>query len=470
MIDRHTAKSPAFIYRLNRGSGGDLSIKGKRLAVVLGGCLASYLAAPSALAETLAETYQLAHASDPKFRAAQADARASGTAIDQARAGFLPVIKLEVEQSTTQQKIVSSNNPVIGVGQTSYPTSNQTLSLTQAIYRKEVFERFAQSKSVVRQSVLTLQAAEQDLLLRTTAAYLSVLAATDSLSLAAAERKALSLALDLAQEELKMGLGTITSQYDASARFAITQAREIEAANRLRDAKQSLQEITGKAIESYQSMRPDFPLFRPDPENEETWVQAALDQNLGLRARQEAVTIANQEVSRQKAGHYPSLDAVLNFNRRDTGSTLFGGGSNVQTADVLLRLNVPLYEGGLTSAVISEARFRLERTQDELEQERRAVERAARAAYQGVLSGIGLIRAIGQSVVSQEGAVEAKSIGLKAGVYTTLAVLDAQRDLYMVKRDHAQSRYDFLMNALKLKQAAGTLSETDLMDIYAALQ
>jgi outer membrane protein len=470
MIDRHTVKKLGFFNRLCKDFDGGFLIPSRRFAVILGGSVASLLIAPQAQAETLAETYQLAHASDPKFRAAQADARASGTAIDQARAGFLPVVKLDLEQSTTRQKIVSSENPVIGVGQTSYPTSSQTISLTQPIYRKDAFERFAQSKSVVRQSELTLLAAEQDLLLRTTAAYLSVLAANDSLALAVAERESLGLALDLAREELKMGLGTITSQHDASARFAVTQAREIEAANKLRDAKQSLREITGKAIESYQSMRSDFPLAKPVPENEETWVQAALDQNASLRARQEAVTIASQEVDRLTSAHYPTLDMVLSFNRRDTGSTLFGGGSNVQTTDALLRLNVPLYEGGLTSSVISEARFRLERTQDELEQERRAVERATRAAYQGVLSGIGLIRAVGQSVASQERAVEAKGIGLKAGVYTMLAVLDAQRDLYIAKRDHAQSRYDFLMNALKLKQAAGTLSETDLLDVYAALQ
>jgi outer membrane protein len=470
MTARRTEKKTAFINHLCRDFDDGFLTRGRRLAVALGGSLACLLLAPGALAETLAEAYQLAHASDPKFRAAQADARASGTAIDQARAGFLPAIKLDVEQSTTNQKIVSSNNPVFGVGQTSYPTSNQTLSLTQTLYRKEIFERYAQSKAVVRQSVLTLAAAEQDLLLRTTAAYLSVLAANDGLSLVKAEGEALGLALDLAREELKAGLGTITSQYDASARFAVNQAREIEATNKLRDAKQSLQEITGQAIESFQSMRPEFALFKPDPQNEETWVLAAMDQNLSLRARQEAVTIARQEVSRQTAGHYPSLEAVLSFNRRDTGSTLFGGGSNVQTADVLLRLSVPLYEGGLTSAVISEAAFRLEKTQDELEQERRAVERAARAAYQGVLSGIGLIGAIGQSVLSQESALEAKGIGLKAGIYTMVAVLDAQRDLYIAKRDHAQARYDFLMNALKLKQAAGTLSEPDLRDIYAALQ
>jgi outer membrane protein len=432
--------------------------------------LATVLLAGHSHSETLLESYQLAHSSDPKFRAAQADYRASATGIEQARAGYRPVVKFEMEQTTTDQEILSSKNPVFGAGRTTFDTTNQTLSITQAIYRKDVLVRMAQSEAVVRQAELTVLASEQDLLLRTTSAYLSVLAAKDSLALAAAEREALGRALDLAQEKLQMGLGTITAKHDAAARFAVTQAREIEAGSKLQDAIQSLREITGKNMASFESMRAEFALPRPDPEDEESWVQTATDQNLTLRARREALTVAGQEVKRQSSGHYPSLNLVLSQNRRDAGSTLFGGGSNVQTTDVTMRLTVPLYEGGLTSAVIREATHRLERAQEDMELEHRTVDRATRAAYQGSLNGIRLIHALAQSEVSQASALEAKNVGFKAGIYTMLAVLDAQRDLYIAKRDHAQSRYDYLLNVLKLKQAAGTLSESDLLSVHAALQ
>lgn len=441
-----------------------------RPCVLLAAVCASLLLAPMAGAETLLEVYQLAHASDPKYRAARNDASASGTAIDQARAGFRPVIKFESEWMRTRQHILSSNNPVFGAGQTQFPTTTHTLSLTQPIFRKDVIERYAQAQAVVRQAEFTVLAAEQDLLLRMTAAYLSVLAAQDSLALAVAEREALGRALELAREKLQMGLGTITVQYDAQARFAVTQAREIEAQNKLLDAKQGLREITGKNIETYQSMREKFALAKPDPLNQQAWVQAAMDQNLALRARREAVVIARQEVARVDAAHYPSVNLVLAHNRRDSGSTLFGGGSDVATTDLKLLLTVPLYEGGLTSAVVREAVFRLQRAQDELDQEERALERATRLAYQAAISGVGLVDATGQSVLAQASALEARDTGYKAGIYTLLAVLDAQRDLYIAKRDHAQSRYDALLNFLKLKQAAGTLAESDLVTVYAALQ
>ncbi|HEY6967051.1 MAG TPA: TolC family outer membrane protein [Burkholderiales bacterium] len=437
---------------------------------LVAGAMAVGLLPALAQGESLMEAYKLAQQSDPKFRAAQADYRASGTAIDQARAGFLPQVKLDVENWETRQRVISSKNPIFGAGVTTFPTQNNTLSLTQPIFRKDVIERFGQAKSVVKVAEYTLLAAEQDLQLRTAAAYLVVLAAADNVAYARAEREAIGKLLDLARERLKGGLGTITAQHDALARFSVAKAREIEAEYRLRDARQGLAEITGRMIERLQTLREEFPLQTPQPPVVERWLESAFDNNLGLRAKRESVEVAKQEVERQRAGHYPSLNLLVNHNRRDAGSTLFGGGSDVETTDVILRLSVPIFEGGLTSAVTQEAAFRYQKSLEDAEQERRAVERTTRAAFDGAISGVGLVEALKQSVISQESAVESKDTGYRSGLFTILPVLDAQRDLYLARRDYAQSRYDYLFNRLKLKQAAGTLSEADLVSISAALQ
>ncbi len=441
-----------------------------RLVQILASVFGALLLPSSVWSETLEEAYRLAYQNDPKYRAVQAETKASGMAIDQARAGFLPTVKYEWDQSDTRQRIIESQNPIFGAGVTNFPTDSRTLSINQPIFRREVIARFEQAKAVVKQAEYTLLAAEQDLLLRTTAAYLSVLAATDSLALAVAEREAVSKVLDLARERLKMGTGTITNQYDAAARFAVTQAREVEAQNKLGDARQALREITGRLIHNVQALRPEFTLEKPVPTDVDRWVESALDQNLMLRARREAVDVARQEIERQRAGHFPSLNLLLNQNRRDAGSTLFGGGSIVETSDVMLRLSIPIFEGGLTSAVTQEAVYRYQKSREELEQEHRAIERATRAAYDGTLSGVKLVQALKQSVVSQESALEMRLEGFRSGLFSFLPVLDTQRDLYLAKRDYAQSRYEYLLYRLRLKQAAGTLSEADLVGIGAALQ
>jgi len=438
-------------------------------SIVACACLGAAVSVP-ARAQSLLEAYRLALQNDPKFRAVQAETRASSTALDQARAGFMPTLKMDFDRTETRQRINSSQNPIFGAGVTTFPTVSRTVSLNQPIFRKDVIERFAQAKAIVRQAEFTALAAEQDLLLRTTASYLVVLASADSVALARAERQAVGKALDLAREKLSMGLGTITNQHDAAARFAVTQARELESENRLRDARQGLREITGKLFDKMQELRSEIPLALPEPAVVERWLESAQQHNLLLRARREAVEVARQEVERQRAGHYPSVNVLLNHNKRDAGSTLFGGGSEVETTDLTLRLSVPIFEGGLTSAVTREAAHRYQKSLEELEQEHRSVERTTRAAYDGTLGGVSLVRALRQAVVSQESALQAKDEGFRAGLNTLLPVLDSQRDLYIALRDYAQSRYDYLFNRLRLKQAAGTLSEADLVSVGAALQ
>jgi outer membrane protein len=73
-------------------------------------------------------------------------------------------------------------------------------------------------------------------------------------------------------------------------------------------------------------------------------------------------------------------------------------------------------------------------------------------------------------VVAQQSALQAKEEGFKSGLFTLSPVLDAQRDLFLAKRDYAQARYDYLLYRLRLKQAVGTLSDADLTAIYAALE
>jgi len=161
---------------------------------------------------------------------------------------------------------------------------------------------------------------------------------------------------------------------------------------------------------------------------------------------------------------------VLSHNRRDAGSTLFGGGSDVETSDATFRLTIPIFEGGLTSTVTKEAVFRHQKSQEEFEQERRAVERATRAFYDGTVGGVKMVGALKQSVIAQQSALDAKVEGYRSGLFALLPVLDAQRDLYLAKRDFAQARYDYLLSRLRLKQLAGTLAEIDLVHVGAALQ
>lgn len=440
-----------------------------RLSVVLLLSMGLGVRAGGVGAESLLDVYQMALGGDPRLAAARYEHEATESTVKQARAGLLPRVAFEVDKTDEQQNIISSRNAVIGAGKSRFNIDAYTLTITQPIFRLGAWERLAQTEAGVKQAFALRTASEQSLMVRVATAYLGVLAAKDNLEFSSAEREAVGKQLQLAEERVKRGLAAQGTVHDARARYAQVSAREIEARNVLDDARQGLREIIGSELGSYKAVREDIPLRQPEPANIEKWVETALNQNLALEARRQAGEVALREVQKQRAGHYPTLDLVATRTNREQGGSMFGGGSHIETTDLSLKLNVPIYEGGGTSALTQEAVSRHLKSQQELEQERRAVERQTRAAFQGVISGASQVEALKQGVVAQKSAMEVKQESYKAGLVTVLAVLDAQRDLYMAKRDYAKARYDYLLYRLRLKQAVGTLAESDLEEVNRLL-
>jgi outer membrane protein len=419
----------------------------------------------SVAAADLVEVYAKARQSDPRFLATMHELRAVEAEVDQARAGLLPTIAIDYSKTKAKQNILSADNSVYATGTSSFPITDTSLSLTQPVFRLSAWRNFDKAKASVRQAAATYAASEQDLMVRTAAAYLDVLAARDAVGFAQAERQSIKEQFELVQGKYKSGQSTVVNLRDAEARLAIKEADIVAAQNDLSDKVQALGEIIGKSSDDLAPLKADLKPVAPAPSDEEQWVQTSLTQNLLLQAREQAVEVAQQEVLKQKAGYYPTVDLSWMTDRKNTGGSLFGGGSNVRENDLTFRVHVPLYEGGATQAVTTAAARRHESALDDRERDRRQVERQARAAYQGVVGGSVRISALTQSVTSLEQARQLKTEGYKSGLQTILAVLDAERDLYAAKRDLAKARYDYLRNTLKLKQAAGSLGETDLASV-----
>jgi len=427
--------------------------------------IVSILLSGAVNAANLLDVYKLAYDNDARFQAVQFQYKIANEVLPQAKAGLLPDVAFAAERIHTEQEIVSSDNTVLGSGETDFPTTDLTLSLTQPVFRYDSWIGYQQAKSAVKQADIELSAAFQQLIFDVAGAYFAVLTAKDNLEFARVEKAAVGKQLENAISRAKTGVARITDVYDAEARFSISESREVEAENALDDSYQALQEFTGQYITQLAAVQESMPLVSPEPADPGQWTEKALTQNLALEARTISLDIATQEIKRQRAGHMPTLDLVATRNRRDTEGSLFGGGSEVDTTDYLLRFNLPIYQGGSVNSKMRVAYNEREKSMSELEAERRLVVRETHAAYLGVLSGIKKVEALKKSIIAQEKTLEVKTAGVRAGVNTLLELLDAQRDLYFAQRDYSKARYDYLLSNLKLKQATGSLSITDLEQI-----
>ncbi|NLC71634.1 MAG: TolC family outer membrane protein [Desulfuromonadaceae bacterium] len=418
---------------------------------------------PSALsAAGLMDVYDLANQNDPQLQSIYFQTQAIKEGRRQAIARLLPTIAGSAGYSQTDQDIKSSDNTVFGVGKTDFNTTTYGLSLSQPVFRWDLFVGLWQSKAENLRAEAELVVAQQDLMVRVADLYLQALAAKDRLDCARVEQAAVAKHLELAKGRQEMGLIPITDLHDAMARMAITQAETIQAQNALDDALQALAEVTGEPIEKLMNLQDEITLASPEPADSEEWVKGALERNPSIQLQKKAVEVARYEVKRQRAGHYPSVDLVGSFGNEETEGSLFGGGSEVETTEIGVQLNVPIFQGGLINSKVRQAAHQLSSVRQELKRQERAVARDARSAYLGVYTALSRIDALQQSVVSNRLALEAKKEGFMSGLYTSLNVLDAERDLSLVILDFAQARYEYILNSLKLKRSVGSLSVDDL--------
>ena len=428
-----------------------------RYGPVLLCCLLLVTGAPTR-ADDLVSVYQLALDADPQYLAAVEAHKAALEVAPQSRAALLPDIAITGD--------VSRNRfDPRGSGDTSYST-NQTYSvgLRQALYQRERFIQLEQADSRVAQADAELLAAQQDLLLRAATRYFLVLGAQDNLAFVEADKEAIARTLEQAQQRFEVGLAAITDTLEAQARYDIAVSDAINADRLLDDTKEALRELTGELPVAPEVLKAEIPLLAPEPADRDAWIAAAVEQNPLVLATRAATAVAKQEIQVQNSGHYPSVDIVADYSYRDTE---FGGFTPLERNDsaIGLQMNLPLYQGGLVSSQTRQSRYQYNQAREEQEKQRRATERQTRDNYRGIISGISKVEALQHAVLSNEKAVEAAEAGFEVGTRAVVDVLDAQRELLRTRRDHARSRYDYLLDTLRLKQAAGILHETDLVQI-----
>lgn len=413
-------------------------------------------------AEDLMDLYKVAVVADPQLQAAHYDHAAGAELVTQAWAGYRPTASIDYDSVDTTQNIVSSDNTVFQAGSTSFPTTTWTLNITQPIFRYANYLRIGQAKAELKQADAELVQAQQELLLRLSETYLGSLAAADDLSFLQAELSAAKQQLEVASGREHAAIGRAVDRYDAEARMASVEADYAEAELALRDSQEALYEVIGREPLSLATLKGEIDLQLPEPANDEHWTTAAMTNNPALVVQRHAVDVARREISRQNAGHFPTLDAVYRNTNQETQGTLFGGGSEVETEEMMLRFNLPLYAGGSVSSKKRESVARYHSAEQELTRLLRESRRQSREAYWGVVNAVKRVTALNKAVAAQQATLDLRRAAYQSGLETALSVLDAERDFYSARRDLAQAKYDYLLNGLRLKAQVGILTQDDL--------
>ena len=444
----------------------------KTLSLMMAGTLAAGLTG-AAWGADLLSVYRDAVAYDAQFAAARAAVEAGREKLPQGRAGLLPTVGFSSNTTWNRQSTSVRATPPTTTD-TYYNNTGWGVSLTQPLFRWQNWVAYTQSELAVAQAEAQFSLAKQDLIVRAAQAYFDVLLAQDTLATARAQKVAIAEQLESAKRNFEVGTATITDTHEAQARFDLTSAQEIAAENDLAVKRQALRAVIGKEPEGLKNLRQGVQLMRPQPDDIGKWVEMAETSSTSVQIYQALFEIAQREVEKQRAGHYPTLDLVANRSRSSaTGSYALGAvrpGSDTDVNSVGLQLTIPIFAGGAVASKDREAVALKEKASADLDNARRGAALNARQAYLGVTSGLAQVRAYEAAMTSSQSALDSNKLGYEVGVRINIDVLNAQSQLYDTKQKLAKARLDTLGALLKLKASAGTLSEDDVAAINTLLE
>ncbi len=439
------------------------------LAVLIG-----TLFATSAAADDLLQLYREARQQDSTLASAKAAWQATQEKIPQAQAGLLPTVSVA---GSTTYTILDSTTAAYLPGFTkvtqvnSNVALNATVSASQPLYRRQNNIVLDQAKVQVAQSTYVLQSADQDLALRLAQAYFDVLLAQDTLAFVGSQKAATAESLAQAKRNFEVGTATITDTNDAQARYDLIVALEIATVNDIEIKRRAIEVIIGRAAPALKPLMSNPPLETPAPDNLDAWASKAEQGNLSILVANASLDIANLEVDRNRAAKAPVVDLIGSYGHGEfAGLSTAYPGTSLRQGIIGIQLSMPLYTGGLIDSRVREALASQDRARQDLEAAKRSAAQSARTSFLNVSNGIAQVKALEQAVVSAGVALASSQLGMEVGVRTNVDVLNAQQQVFSARRDLASARYAVITNSLRLKAAAGALTDADLEAVNRTLQ
>jgi outer membrane protein len=441
------------------------------LSIAIALCIAS----SANQADTLADIYELSLENDAQLKRKEATYKANIENEEQAFSALLPSIMASGRYQEDDFDATGFNQSTLTTDKSNLDseTTSYDISLQQNLFDLSAWFSFKSGQETTKQATAQFAFDQQDVIVRVAEAYFDVLRALDNLEASKAEERATKRQLEQTQQRFDVGLIAITDVHEARAVYDTTVVQRLTDEGNLGTSYESLTVLTDQSHNNLWLLNKDFPVVDPDPVSRSEWVDFALQNNYALKAALYGMESARQNATAKKMEHAPKITGSYAYSDSDREGDLdvegvpFPINQDRETDGTSwnISLTIPLYSGGRVSSQRRQAYEQYnEALQNKIETQRTVV-RNARASHITVVTDVQRVKARQQTIVSTSSALDATQAGYEVGTRNIVDVLQAQRALFNAIRDYANSRYNYVLNLLKLKRAAGTLTPQDIYDI-----
>ena len=449
-------------------------------------------------ATDLIRLYQEAAFSDPVLNAARFNYQASKELYWQGLSLLLPQAAA-VPGGTRYYQHTAGNQPANSYsGSRVYDQKNYTVTLTQPVFNIAAFEAFKQGDLNTKIADMRFYLAQQDLIIRVSQAYFDALTSQDNVELYRNKKGLIKQQLEIAQAKFDAGLATIVDVNTAQAALDLANSQEIAAQADLIVKRGVLEQLVGHPVGALKplvkeakidgvlkdsrakpkdgngipiadSVNPQL----PKGQTLEDWINQAEAANFNVLAGQLSVSLAESTFKASQALNYPSVNFVgtAGYNTSNgTANSLTPAQTNIYNNTIALQMTIPLVSGGYNSSLIRQNAALLDAAKANYDNARRTAAQSTRAAFTGFYGGLASVKAYEAAERSSTSALESSKLGFQVGTLINIDVLIALDTLISTRSLLQQARYNTILNAIKLKAHAASLSDEDLISINTLLR
>ena len=409
--------------------------------------LAVTLSSSMTHAFTLQEAWLSAQKNASELEKNRYDLLANQEQIPIARASLLP----QVVSSTSYQK-QRQTQP----NRLDRTSQSWRLSASQTIFNLNKWYKYKESQIAGLAAQQQFNLGEQQLLLKVSEAYFNVLVAQESLASSQKAKDAFLIQKQQAEAQFKKGVVSIVDVQEAQSGYESALADEIEITAQLVQANVQLEIYTHLDSGSVEQLSGED-IQLPNLSIEE-WHHQVQENNLELNLQKQSIARAEQDLKATQANYYPTVEVSTGYNKNPNSySSDSVQNYDTQAGYIGISVNLPLFSGGETNALIRQARAKLSSEQAELKVLKEKVKLSTAENFAKVETGKFRIQALEKLVATNQTKVHSSTLGQRYGLLNNVDRIRAEKELYESKLKLTQAKYQFLQAKLNLIQLYGHL-------------
>lgn len=447
----------------------------------------------------LVRLYQEAAFSDPVLNAARFNYQASKELYWQGLSLLLPQANATPGGTRYYQHGAGSTTVSNNAGNSRvFDQKSYTVTLTQPVFNMAALEAFKQGDLNTKIADMRFYLAQQDLILRVSQAYFDALTSQDNVELYRNKKGLIKQQLEVAQAKFDAGLATVVDVNTAQAALDLANSQEIAAQADLIVKRGALEQLVGRPVGTLKPLIKEAKIdgvlknpyakstdskglpiadsvnpMLPKGQTLEDWIHQAETANFNVLAGQLSVNLAESSYKASQALNYPTINLVgtSGYNTSNgTPNSYQPAQTNVYNNTVALQMSIPLVSGGYNSSVIRQNSALLDAAKANYDNARRTAAQSTRAAFTGFYGGLASVKAYEAAERSSTSALESSKLGFQVGTLINIDVLIALDTVITTRSQLQQARYNTILNAIKLKAHAASLTDEDLISINTLLR